>query len=1029
MRRLPVFQTTANIWAITPVVTFWVAIAVVPASLSFPQSIVEPPKFVEAQEAAGLRFQFRNSPTPNKYLIETMGGGVAILDYDSDGWPDVFFVNGAALRNPQPNDVPPDKSPPEYWNRLFRNNHDGTFTDVTEKAGVRGRGYGMGVAVGDYDNDGFPDLFVTNFGQCILYHNNGDGTFTDVTARSGIKTEGWSMSAGFLDYDNDGYLDLFVTRYMEWDFSIGTKVCGVSVPRGRAYCHPKEFRPISNYLFHNNHDGTFSDVSLPSHIARSKGYGLGVSFGDYNNDGKMDIYVANDAYPQFLFRNNGDGTFTEVAPLAGVGYTEDGSTFSGMGTDFVDLDNDGLPDILTTALPYEYFAFFHNNGDGIFNYDSVTSGLAELSRPYGGWGIHTFDCDNDGNNEVFIATSHVMDNIEVTQPNLHYLEKPLLLKYHNGKFVDITAEAGEAFSHPWAARGAAFGDLFNDGHIDIVASDYAAPAHLLRNEGGNRYHWIEMLLQGTRSNRDAIGARVKLTSGNGKVQYRTVSTAGSYASANDRRVAFGLGAETNIREINICWPSGTVQHLESPAPDQILRVIEPAPRPRSVTGTAISQRNREQAHTATAPTQGDGITERFRLVHLCPTAVPVSLPQIQKDSAKQTEDTRYQLGLVLLRQGRIREAEGVFRAVVEREPDFVDARYALGVALSRLGREHFPQAVDEFLDVLRRRPGDIDAWVDLSSILAEEGDAPAAAAQLEQAIRLEPANTDLYILLGKTQLDFGESSQALESFGKAAKLNPKLSAAHYGLGLTLRKQHDPVRAAEEFRTALVLNQQDPFPHLELGKLDLEAGELLSAEKHFDEAIRLRPNLAEAYAGLGKLYQHENASQKAEAAYREALRLHGDLPEASYGLALLLRSQGRNEEARPYFAAVETREDSNDQAGAANALNADGVKEVAEGRLNDALAAFERALATDPSFFMAAYNQGVVFSRLGRIREAVAAFRAAIRLRPDFVMSHYGLGILLRKTGDPTAEEELTKARLLGQYVAQPLGRTVLAPAE
>ena len=1004
MRGLSVFQPRTKVRAITPPLALWVTIAVAAASLSFPQSTVGPVTFVEIQEAAGLRFQFRNSPTPNKYLIETMGGGVAILDYDGDGWPDVFFVNGAALRNPQPNEAPPDKSHPEYWNRLFRNNHDGTFTDVTERAGVRGKGYGMGVAVGDYDNDGFPDLFVTSFGQCSLYHNNGDGTFQDVTARSGIKTDGWTMSAGFLDYDNDGYLDLFITRYLEWDFSIGSKVCGVNLPGGRAYCHPSEFRSVSNYLFHNNHDGTFTDVSLSSHIAQSKGYGLGVSFGDYNNDGNLDIYVANDAYPQFLFRNNGDGTFTEVASLAGAGYTEDGSTFSGMGTDFVDLDNDGFPDILTTALPYEYFALFHNNGDSTFNYESVTSRLAELSRPFGGWGIHAFDCDNDGSNEVFIATSHVMDNIEVTQPQLHYLEKPLVLKYEDKKFIDITAEAGDAFKHPWAARGAAFGDLFNDGHIDIVVSDYAAPAHVLRNVTGTQHHWIELLLQGTESNRDAIGARVKLTSGAGKVQYRTVSTAGSYASANDRRVAFGLGNDATIRDISIRWPSGTVQRLENPKPDQLLRIIEPSRRPRSVTRNDISQ-------------SGHG------------TAVPVSLPEIQKNRNEQADKAQYQSGLMLLRQGKISEAENIFRAVVERDPDFVDARYALGVALSRLGRGHFPQAVDEFLEVLRRRPRDIDARVDLSSILAQEGDAPAAGAQLEQAIRLEPANADLYVLLGKTQLDFDESSQALESFRTAAKLNPKLSAAHYGLGLTLRKQHDLVRAAEEFRTALVLNPQDPFSHFELGKIDLDAGELPSAEHYFEQAIRLRPELAEPHAGLGKVYQRENALQKAEAAYREALRLQPDLSEANYGLASLLRSQGRNEEAMPYFAKVEARDKAKSQAGTANTLNTDGLKDVAEGRLNDGLAVFEKALTADPSFFMAAYNQGVVLARLGRDREAVAAFRAAVRIRPDFVMGHYGLGILLRKAGDPAAEEELAKARLLDQYVAQPLGRAVLAPAE
>ncbi len=984
----------------------WISLSrvIVPGT---PQAAVT---YVEARDSSGLRFQLRNSPTPNKYLIETMGGGVAVFDYDNDGWPDVFFVNGAALKNPQPDGQPPDKSSPEYWNRLYRNNHDGTFTDVTEKAGLQGHGYGMGAATGDYNNDGFTDLLVTNYGSCILYRNNGDGTFTDVTAQAGIKTEGWNMSAGFLDYDNDGYLDIFVTRYLQWNFAIGAMVCGVKVPGGRAYCHPNEFKAISSYLLHNNRDGTFTDVSESSHIKASEGYGLGVAFGDFNNDGFMDINVANDAFPQFLFRNNGDGTFTEVAAMAGVGYTEDGNTFSGMGTDFVDLDNDGFPDILTTALPYEYFSFFQNNDDSTFTYASVTSNLAAISRLFGGWGIHAFDYDNDGTNEVFVATSHVMDNIEVTQPHLHYLQKPLLLKYLGSKFVDMSAEAGEALSQPWAARGAAFGDLFNDGHIDIVISDYKGPAHLLRNEGGNQNHWIELDLRGTKSNRDAIGARVKLISESGKIQYRTVSTAGSYASANDRRLSFGIGKEKTIRQINIRWPSGTDQVIDNPKPDQILRIVEPSPRAQSA---------------ALETKAGDSFSLRKPAERALPRPSYLRVQLAENASG----DPQTESGLALLRQGRINEAAEAFRAAIHRRPDSVDAHYALGVALSRMGKEHVPAAVDQFLEVLRLKPDHVDARVDLSSILALEGDGPAAAAQLEQAIHVAPASADLYVLLGKAQLDSNESSKAIESFRKASELNPRLSAAHYGIGLALLKQRDNARAAQEFRTALDLNANDSFSHLELGKIALADRMLVEAAKHLEEAVRLRPGLAEAHLELGKLYQRENVLEKAEAAYRQASRLGPSLNEANYSMALLLRSEGRNEEAKEYFAKVETQRQSRAATGRANALNADGIKYTNEGRLHEALVAFEKALAADPSFFMAAYNQGVVLGRLGRREEAIAAFRTAIRLRPDFVMGHYGLGILLKTAGDPAAEGELAKAELLNQYVAQPLGRGVLGASE
>ncbi|MFB3921540.1 MAG: tetratricopeptide repeat protein [Terriglobia bacterium] len=960
--------------------------------------------YIDDHEAAKVHFRYLNSPTPNKYLIETMGGGVALLDYDGDGWLDVFFVNGAALGNPQADTPPPDKSPPEYWNRLFRNNRDGTFSDVTEKAGVKGHGYGMGVASADYDNDGFPDLFITNYGDSILYHNNGNGTFTDVTAQAGIRTEGWNMSAGFLDYDNDGYLDLFITRYLEWNFALGKMVCGPNIPGGRAYCHPNEFKAISNYLFRNNHDGTFTDVSEPSGIKAHAGYGLGVSFGDFNNDGWPDIYVANDAFPQFLFKNNGNGTFSEEAALAGVGYTEDGNTFSGMGTDFVDLDNDGFLDILTTALPYEYFAFFHNNGNGTFEYASVTSNLAEITRQFGGWGIHAFDFDDDGGNEVFIATSHVMDNIAVTQPHLHYLQPPLLLKYRNSRFVDISSEAGNVFQQPWVARGAAFGDLDNDGDIDIVVSDYDGPAHLLRNQGGNQHHWIELDLQGTKSNRDAIGARVKLTTGEGRVQYRTVGTTGSYASSNDRRVAFGIGTETTIREIAIRWPSGTDQRIENPAPGQILRVVEMSPAPQSSSAEI-------PVLTVSAGNPAPG-----------PFGVARPVESVEARN-------RYDSGLSLLRQGRIDEAAEAFRAAIRSDADFVDAHYALGVALSRMGKEHLPAAVDQFLEVLRLKPDHVDARVDLSFVLSQEGDSTAAAAQLERAIKVAPTNADLYILLGKAHYESNDFPKAIESFRRALELNPRLGAAHYGIGLTYSKEHDYPHAIQEFTSALQLDPGDSYSHLELGKILLDQGDPAEASRQLNEAIRLRPNSAEAHLELGRLYRRQDDSVRAETEFREALRLQPNLIAATYNLVLLLQSQGRRAEAEKLSAQVESAQQSRVALGRANALNADGIKFTNEGHLQDALVAFQRALAADPSFFMAAYNQGIVLGRLGKTQQAIAAFRTAIRLRPDFVMGHYALGLLLKSVGDPSAEEELAKARLLEQYVAQPLGRDVLRPTE
>src|SRR5262249_18131746 len=454
-----------------------------------------------------------------------------------------------------------------------RNNHDGTFADVTQKAGVQGKGYGMGVAAADYDNDGFTDLFVTNFGDCILYHNNGNGTFSDVTTRAGIKVEGWGTSAGFFDYNRDGYLDLFVCRYVQYGFS-GNIYCGEKRPGARAYCHPDNFKPISNVLLKNNGDGTFTDVSQPSRIKASEGKGLGVAFADFNNDGWPDISVANDSYQQFLFKNNRNGTFTEMGVIAGVGYTEDGKTFAGMGTDFVDLDDDGFPDIVTTALSNESYAFFRNNGDESFTYATLVSNLGEITRLFAGWGMHIFDFDNDGSKDLFLANGHVMDNISVTQPHLSYMQKPLLLKRVGKKFVDVSSSSGSIFTQVWASRGAAFGDLDNDGDLDIVVSNCDGPAYFARNDGGNRNHWIGLELRGIKSNRDGIGSRVILTTESGKTQYNQATTTASYLSANDRRVFFGLGDETKVKQVRILWPSGIEQVLMNPTSDQIIKVEE-----------------------------------------------------------------------------------------------------------------------------------------------------------------------------------------------------------------------------------------------------------------------------------------------------------------------------------------------------------------------------------------------------------------------------------------------------------------------
>ena len=517
-------------------------------------------RFKEIAQQAGLDFVLQNNPTPRKHIIESMPGGVAAFDYNNDGRTDIFFTNGASI-------LSLEKDSPKYFNRLYRNDGAMKFADVTEEAGLAGAGYSMGAAAADYNNDGYTDLFVAGVYKNILYRNLGNGKFEDVTEKSGIKSDKWSVAAGWLDYDNDGWLDLFVVNYAHWTPEFD-RYCGERDRNLRVYCHPKYFEGLPNTLYRNRRDGTFEDVTAQAGVASHIGRGMSVAFADYDDDGYTDIFVTNDNLPNFLFHNKGDGTFEEVGLQAGVALSNYGLPIASMGADFRDYDNDGRPDLNFTALAGETFPLFQNLGKGIFRDVTHESLLSKLSTSRSGWSNGLFDFNNDGWKDLFTANSDVNDLIELFKP-IHYKQpNSVFANLGNGTFRDVSSEAG--FNLARAHRGSAFADFDGDGKIDIVVSALGEPSELWKNVSPDTNHWIIMKLVGTKSNRDGIGAKIRLGS-----QSNHMTTAVGYASSSAQGVHFGTGKMQMIDRIEIRWPSGILQILKNVPTNQVLEVHEP----------------------------------------------------------------------------------------------------------------------------------------------------------------------------------------------------------------------------------------------------------------------------------------------------------------------------------------------------------------------------------------------------------------------------------------------------------------------
>jgi enediyne biosynthesis protein E4 len=516
--------------------------------------------------ASGISWVHVNGRSPMAHLPETVGAGCAFLDYDNDGWMDIYLVNSGPCDFYEPSQP--------LRNALYHNNRDGTFTDITQKARVPGNAYGMGVAVGDYDGDGFPDLYVTQYPHSILYHNNGDGTFTDVTAKAGVSAPGWATSAVWFDFDNDGRLDLFVCRFVDYSKD-KLKFCGDRVTGERFYCIPTIYDPMPCRLFHNNGDGTFTDVSKESGISQSLAKAWGVVAADINNDGRMDLYVTNDTVPNFLFANRGKGRFEEIGMLAGVGVNVFGKPRSGMGVDAADYDQDGRIDLFEANVDHEMYSLYHNEKNDAFSDVAVSTGIGAATRLLSGWGLKFFDYDNDGDLDLLLCNGHPDDGIDKRVEGVKFLE-PMLLFHNNGKgFEDVSQRSGPIFSKPLSGRGLALGDLDNDGSVDVLVTQNNAAPVLLRNNAGRQNHWLGLRLVGTKANIDAIGTMVTYHSGD-LMRHQYKVGGGSYLSSHDPRMVLGLGKRTKIDWLEIQWPqpSGKSERLTDLPIDRYVTIVE-----------------------------------------------------------------------------------------------------------------------------------------------------------------------------------------------------------------------------------------------------------------------------------------------------------------------------------------------------------------------------------------------------------------------------------------------------------------------
>jgi len=899
--------------------------------------------FVDVTQESGVDFVHTSGSPQQRFILESTAGGGAFFDYDGDGFLDLFLVNAQA-----------EKKSLQHGNRLYHNNGpeseaDVLFTDVTEQTGMGRSGWGMGCAVGDYDNDGDVDLYVTYWGANVLYRNEGGAHFTDVTAAAAVGDGGWGSSAAFGDVDADGFLDLFVANYLVFDRDNppgGGQPCGW---KGLdVFCGPIGLESQANVLYRNDRAGGFVDISATTGIARHKHPTLGVVFGDFDGDADQDIYLANDSVPNLLYRNDGDWKLTEIGTLAGVAYSENGRAQAGMGIASGDYDNDGDIDLFVTNFSDDANTLYQNQSDGVFFDATAAAGLDGEVRPYLGWSTAFFDADNDGWLDLFVANGHLYPQIDLQASDIGYAQRNLFYRNIDGRFRSSASSVG--LTQIKVSRGAAFGDYDNDGDIDILVINLNDAPTLLENRGGNRNNWLGLKLVGASSNRDALGALVRLTIGT-QIQTRQVHSGYGYQSQHDVRLLFGLGSAEQVDRIEIRWPNGRTQLLEHPPLGRYHVVAEDTEAILSSYGGAKTDEHQPLVAPA-ADTENK------------------AQPQFPRAASPDWTAPDYlRNGTKLYKQGRYQEALDVLHTAVELAPDALETNYAIAVVLfGGLGR-------------------------------AEE-----AAAVLETAVLQDSSAPKVYKLLGDIYLSLNRTERAKQVLERASYLAPTDWENQNLLGLVQRREGAIAAAAATFRQAALRAPWQPHPHLNLAYLYRQQGHLKAAENErqtferlrrwqLDEEWYLEKIIAdstdiESHFYLGRTYFLQGRLDQAMQHFRRAIWLDPDYGLGYYGLGALLHYGGRLKEAIEAYQQAHRLMPQR-----AVVLNDLGHAYHQAGRLQEALAAYRKALALKPDLALSSTNLGDLYAAQDKSEEAIAHYKAALKANPDLLVTQKALSNL------------------------------------